>query len=231
MNKGNNMDYSKAELISKCHTAMADVSEFYKEKFVNYQGRTSDTDELYTEVISGFVHENLDKFHSIKGITRNASYELAGHDCSFSIGSNREEEIIAMKICRQSRNGEVFPGIGIVLDYQVPLKNRREDKAGKVDLISLNEDNLYLLELKRQDSNETMLRCVLEGFTYLKTVDQDKLVSDFRLSGVKSVNAAPLVFEKSRQWMEMREERPNLKNLMNAMKIKPFYLKELSGNC
>lgn len=69
-----------------------------------------------------------------------------------------------MKICRQSRNGEVFPGIGIVLDYQVPLKNRREDKAGKVDLISLNEDNLYLLELKRQDSNETMLRCVLEGF-------------------------------------------------------------------
>ena len=158
------MGYSKEELISKGHAAMADVSEFYKEKFINYQGWTRDTDEFYTEIISGFVHENLDKFNSIEVITRNTSYEVAGHDCDFNIGSNREEEIIAMKICRQSRNGEVFPGIGIVLDYQVPLKNRREDKAGKVDLISLNKDNLYLLELKRQDSNETMLRCVLEGF-------------------------------------------------------------------
>lgn len=63
--------------------------------------------------------------------------------------------------------------LGKVLDYQTPLKDKQDDKAVKIDIVSYNKDikTVYLLELKIEDSKETMLRCVLEIYTYLKTLD------------------------------------------------------------
>jgi len=100
--------------------------------------------------------------------------------------SNREEEKIAMKLFHSSQNqGKVFDIIGKIIDYQTPLKNVQTDDAGKIDLLAYNEKEnpktLRILELKKPDSEETMLRCVLEAYTYLKVVDKDKLLKDFGL--------------------------------------------------
>ena len=67
---------------------------------------------------------------------------------------------------------------------------------GKIDLVSYNEaDNtLYLLELKVPKSKETLLRCVLELYTYRETVHTDKLAKDFGYPKAKVV-ASVLLFE------------------------------------
>ena len=71
-----------------------------------------------------------------------------------------------------------------------------------------------------------MLRCVLEGYTYLKTVDEKKLITDFGLPSETIVEAAPFVFWKANQWIEWQEDRPALHSLCRILGIKPYFIKE-----
>ena len=78
--------------------------------------------------------------------------------------------------------GLKLPEIGEVIDYQVPLKNTSTDKGvGKIDLISYNEETktFHLIELKYISNKETLLRAILEVYTYSQKVDQVKLIADY----------------------------------------------------
>lgn len=220
--------YMRMEILKRCDAALADVRTFYKQDFINYGGRTNDTNELFTEVVAEFVISHIDKFEMIPQITRLNSYKTNSHDGVFDKKSNRQEEIIAMKMFVQSKE-KPFALIGSIIDYQTPLKNKRNDEAGKIDLLADDGQQLIILELKKPDSTETMLRCVMEGFTYYKTVDKGKLLKDFGRPETYGLSAAPFVFKDSRQYMEMREERPQLKRLMALLMSKPYYITEDYG--
>ena len=104
-------------------------------------------------------------------IRRTLSYRTYTHDGVYSLTSNREEEITAMKMFNFCKSGGCYEKIGEILDYQTPLKDRQRDKAGKIDLLAYDGKILRMLELKKPHTGETMLRCVLEGYTYLRTAD------------------------------------------------------------
>ncbi len=214
-------DYTKNEFIEKLNCAGADIATFYKQDFINYLGCTKDTNELYSEIVAGWCFEHLSLFQHISKITRTASYKIETHDGVVkNTLSNRTEELIAMRMFRQ---GEL-PVIGKVLDYQTPLKNKRTDKAGKIDLLAYDGSTLRILELKEPDSKETMLRCVLECYTYLQIVDIEKLLQNFGLPIDTNVAASPFVFRDGQQHREMSEQRPCLKRLMTQLNIKPIYI-------
>ena len=137
-----------------------------------------------------------------------------------------------MKLFDFSQNqGKVFDIIGKIIDYQTPLKNIRADKAGKIDLLAYNEEEkiLRILELKKPDSEETMIRCVLEAYTYLKVVDKDKLLKDFGLQKNTKIKACPFVFYGKEQYKEMQQDRKHLKDLIKKLGIEVIYLKEKDG--
>lgn len=218
--------YTEADLLAMASAAAEKMGTFYKQGFVNYRGRTSDTGELCTEVIARWCCDNMDRFNGIPRITREASYKTAGHDGTTDAErSNREEERIAMEMFRQ---GEL-PVVGRVLDYQTPLKNKRGDDAGKIDLLTWDGAILRILELKKPDSQETMLRCVLEGETYRRTVDQKKLLRDFGLPEDVTVRVCPFVFKDGAQWGEMQEDRPELKKLMKRLGSQALYISKENG--
>lgn len=215
------MGYTRQGIIRKCEKAVENIKTFYKQDFINYRGETVDTNEPYSEIVCEFVCDNLDLFcNTIPQITRRKSYKTEGHSGEYDESSNRLEEIIAMQMFKQ---GE-FSYIGKIIDYQTPLKNVKGDVAGKIDLLSYDGQTLRVLELKKPDSEETMLRCVLEGYTYLKTADQDKLLKDFGLSPDTEVVACPFVFQNGEQHKEMQEERPFLFKLMRLLNSKPYYI-------
>lgn len=216
------MSYSRKEIINKIEKAKENMQTFYKSDFINYRGKTSDTDEYYTEIVCEWLLDNLKLLQEIPIITREKGYFTKTHNGIIkNIESNREEEIIAMKMFNQS----VVNGIGKILDYQTPLKNKAEDKAGKIDLLSYDGKTLRILELKKPDSDETMLRCVLEGYTYLKTVDVKKLLQDFKLPQDTEIEANPFVFAGSIAYDEMFEDRPELKELIKVLKCKPLFIR------
>ena len=217
------MAYTRKQIIERLEKISADMSLFYKSGCVNYRGRTSDTKEYYTEVIAEWLLDHLPLFGQIREITRQSPYDVEGHDgVPDNPNSNREEELIAMAMKRQGAMGIV----GEIIDYQTPLKNCRKVKAGKIDLLAHDGKTLRILELKEPDSKETMLRCVLEGYTYLKTANKEKLVSDFDLPSDTAVLACPFVFRGGSQWKEMQQDRPYLKRLMAALDSKPYYVRE-----
>lgn len=224
--------YSKNEILEE----IQDMGNFYKRKVVNYRGTTSDSKEYYTEVVAEWILKNIYLFDYIKPITREKSYKVDSHDGKNKDNdSNREEEKIAMKLFDLSQNqGKVFDVIEKIIDYQTPLKDIQTDKAGKIDLLAYNENEktLRILELKKPDSKETMLRCVLEAYTYLKIVDKAKLLKDFGLAENTKIKACPFVFYSGEQHQEMKEikdSRKNLGELIEKLGIEVIYLEEKDG--
>ena len=220
------MGYTRNDILEQCKTAFQNKSTFYKQSFINYRGKTEDTDEYFTEVIAEFICGHISEFRNgITAITRESSYKTPGHDGMIKdLGSGREEEIIAMKMYDKQ-----YDFIGKMIDYQTPLKNKRSDEAGKIDLLAYDGTTLRILELKKPDSAETMLRCVLEGYTYLKTANIAKLLVDFDKPSGTIVKACPFVFRNGEQHSEMREIRPHLKRLMDLLDSKPYYISEIKG--
>ena len=215
--------YKKDEIINKLEN-LKDISTLYKEDFINYRGDTIDTKEKYTEVIAEWLIKNFNLFDNIKKITRQSSYKVDTHDGKHNNqNSNRLEEIMAIEIFNQKS----LNILGEVIDYQTPLKDKLGDEAGKIDIISYDKDNkiVYILELKREDSKETMLRCVLEIFTYSKTLDKDKFLEDFNLPKDTKIKASPLVFFNGSQYKEMADsDNKYLKDLIKKLEIELFYI-------
>lgn len=218
------MAYTKKQIIEMCEKASEDMKFFYKADVVNYSGESSNN-ELYTEIVAKWLLNNLTKLDEIKPHTRESTYNRE-HDGKLGEGKEDLEKNIAIKIFKQKN----FDDDLTIIDYQTPLKNRRADKFGEIDLLAVNykEKCVYIFELKKEDSNETMLKCVLEGYTYLKTVCQEKLLKDFEKFGLDAsytIKAAPLVFEGKRQHVEYDDNRRVfLHELMRKLSITPFFL-------
>lgn len=221
--------YTEKEIHQKCDEALKNPASFYAKGFVNYRGCCPDAGIPYTEVVAEYLCRHLQEYiNGIPMIRRTLSYRTYTHDGVYSLTSNREEEITAMKMFNFCKSGGCYEKIGEILDYQTPLKDRQRDKAGKIDLLAYDGKILRMLELKKPHTGETILRCVLEGYTYLRTADTAKLTSDFNIPTDTPVKASPFVFENSLPYKEYRSDRPHLKKLMELLDSEPFFIRQVS---
>lgn len=239
--------YSKTNFIDKIAQASASMGTFYQQSFLNYAGRTTDTGELYTEVVAEWLVQNFDVLSKIPKIDREKGYFTKTHDGQTTATTSiRSEERIAMALFHRKK----FQSVGNILDYQTPLKNKQDDIAGKIDLLSYDGKNVRILELKKpdhaefinkriiphseeekKDKPESMLRCVLESFTYSHTIaDHKRFFESFKAIQPGAVlMASPLVFKGSTQWAQMNNtEYKFLRQLMLKLDVKPFYI---IGDC
>ncbi|HZK56354.1 MAG TPA: hypothetical protein VFC84_19530 [Desulfosporosinus sp.] len=233
------MNYLKQEIIDKIKASIKEnqgIQKIYQERFVNYRGKTTDTKEYYTEVVAEELLRNniLGSMGSINEIVRKSGYKVDSHDgVSHTVGSNRKEEIFCKDIFSLSKNGQKhFNEVGLIIDYQVPLKNRSSDTGvGKIDLISKTKDELWLLELKVEDNKETVLRCVLEIATYYQLLSKTKFLESYpeaATSSISDIRKGILVVKGSSQEAELDEmkcgqnKRDNLKIIMESLKVEAF---------
>lgn len=224
------MGYKKSDILAMCNKNIKNINTFYKADCINYRGKCSDTGDPFTEVIAEFVLDHLQEFkNNITQITRRSSYKTESHDGIHNMNTNRAEEHIAVDMFNMCKDGSKFDHIGKIIDYQTPLKSSQGDNAGKIDLLAYDGKVLRILELKKPDTNETMLRCVMEGYTYLKTADCRKLSEDFCLPIDTVIKACPFVFWDSVPYKEYKEQRPQLSVLMTALDSKPYFICENNG--
>ena len=151
------------------------VGNFYKTSIVNYRGYVTGekkiTENLYTERIAKSIleHDLLTEWNSLMPVRENHFVPDHSKECECIISTNRK---------LLYRQGDVV-GLGKILDYQTPLKEKKSDSYGKIDLLSYNKkDNLIsVVELKYRPSvsNETLLRCILEAYTYYKLLMLDQV--------------------------------------------------------
>lgn len=198
------MGYKKSEITNRLN-GINKLENLYVEKMINYTGNTTDTKEKYTEVIAKEILDNFNKFdfNNINVIKRDKGYNIDTHDGKFNKDSNRREELIAMKLFNTT-----YEGLGKFIDYQIPLKDKKNTKAGKIDLISYSEEGniLYLIELKNDFSKETLLRCTLEIMTYINQVDKEKLLIDYNMEPNVKIKPAILIFEGTRPYKDVSDK-------------------------
>ena len=228
------MAYTSAQLMEKIHRAAEHMPAFYQADFVSYIGVTTDTRELCTEVAAGYLLEHPELLAGIPKIFRERTYKTPGHDGRVdNPDSPRREEVLAKSLFRRE-----VGALGRVLDYQVPIKNVRDDAAGKVDLVSDDGEHFYLLELKKPDTGETLLRCVLEILTYRAQIDEEHLLESFQgdLPGeARSVEPAVLIFRQGQAAKDLRAvragTRPRLAALMERHGVRVFLLSDDGTTC
>lgn len=197
------------------------LSTLYKQSYVNRAAET--------EKISSYLLSNISKFQTIKKISRENSYKVRHRksDNKTIKIPYRGEELIARKLAEIKFKNNCF---GEVIDYQVPLKNKREDIAGKIDLLSYSNNSLYIIEFKREGSHDTLLRSTLEIVTYWHQVNKEKLVSDFDLPNTTVVKKAVLVFNDSKQHKEYLSLDSNSRKLMKELNVDFFLITEWDKN-
>lgn len=177
------------------------AANFYKAPIINYKGYITGKSKVnntrYSEVIAdaliskGYIKTWLE----LQPLRPN--HFDTGHNHSESVDinklqfSNRKEEILAKLLFYQRE----VSGLGYIFDYQTPLKATRNDSCGKIDLLGYNKDDkcYSVIELKYRPSGseETLLRCVLEAYTYYKLLDLKQLKSDVGHAGIKELNELP----------------------------------------
>ncbi len=231
-------DYSRDEIIDRLEKVV-DIQFLYQERIINCRGPKSSKKEKYTEIAAGWIIDHIGKLQQITPIRRENSYCSKGHDGKPKMSDVINEKRIAIKMFNQKE----IPGFGELLDYETPLNDRRNNKAGEIDLLAFDKDKkiLRILELKIPNSRETMLHCVLEVYTYLKLVDREKLILDFnavnddkeeKIPEDTPIAAFPFVFRRNSngedgfQYREMQEDRPKLKKLMALLEITPLNIDE-----
>ena len=235
MSKG----YTKSEvtnLIEK-YFQVRNFKNLYKDKCINFKGETKDTRENYSKVIVDYLVEHIDEFK--KGlntitVTRKTSYKTSSHngksDFDFNKhpgGERREEKIAHAMYCQYK---DVPAEFGKILDYQIPLKNTKHDEGlGKIDLLSVKDGSkpglkiVHFLELKRDCSEETLLRCILEAYTYSKIINKDKLCDDFDIplskKEFREFVIAPLVYKDDGFESQLEFVKPLINSLDCSIEI------------
>jgi len=237
-----NEQYTRDRLITEFNK-VEDIRFFYSKNFMTNRGFATDTKEYFPEIAAEWVIKNLEKFKQIAPNCRKSSYFSRSRDGHSDRPEAQSEKQLAIKMFNQEGG---IPGVGVIVDYQTPLKNKRIDKFGEIDLLAYDADQkiLRILELKIPDSKEPILKCVLEAYTYLKLVDRVKLIRDLNLArkGERErfpiipedtpIVACPFVFrytstgEDGFQYKEIQEDHPNLKKLMKLLEIKPLVIEE-----
>ena len=226
------MDYTKEKIVEMTGTDIAEhgnwikdldskndfmgADTFWLSESASRIGKTSDTNEDYTEVVGAFLLENgfigKDNFTGVKQITKKAPYQV---HTKFSPAA-----------CYLSLHlDEKF---GTIVESEIELGNYPDDKAGIVDLIAYKKDTdeLYLIEFEPNYSENTLLSAALKIQTHYQTIDKKKLVNDFYSKEDSPISSKNPQIKKllilltgSNAYKEYQENRPNVTKILNELQI------------
>lgn len=212
------------------------------------KGKSAITDEagkesIATDYLAKRLLETdlLEKINPVK-MPEDKTYIVKDHDGEVTTkheSSTRVEERTALELYRNYKyNGQTRKGCFFV-DYQTPIcrntevKNDNSQHIGKIDLMYLStfEDTVYLMEFKKFNNEESLLRCVTEIYTYYKQVDKFRLVKeatkrcDVEFSSYYKIVPAVLVYEGQLQHLQFRSNLfQNVQKLMLKLGVKFFVI-------
>lgn len=204
----------------------------YRQSCINYAGYVKDTKTYYSEELAGLI---LNEINILKNGNWNAnrarkSYKVH-HDTSKRIGSQscRIEELEATEIY----NLKHFLNIGEIKDYQTPLCSKKKDSLGKIDLLAYdkNKNVMRIIEFKREDSKETILRCILETYTYKRLVEYNKIkfLDDFSIPNNAQIIPSILIYSTSFAYKQYQDNKlKNIHKLIEELGIEILEVKKRS---
>lgn len=213
----------------------------YAQPFINWKGSFEDkpsgervviTDRIAKWMNCSNILENIKRVEMPEGKTYLVETHT-GQSTTENKNSNREEELFAMGLF----NKKIYLNSDIhsFVDYQVPIcRDNKQENLGKIDLVSVSSKDklIYIMELKKFDSDETLLRCVAEIYTYYSQIDKKGLTAEvvdkmnLGNSDEYKLKPAVLVFKDKLQHLQYESDLySNVREYMHNLGIKMFVIK------
>jgi hypothetical protein len=221
------MGISDTEVIAQLeeYTTKEKMCVLYREEnfLKKYLPVGGDTKKPHDDVIAKYLlnHPNLFSNDYIPEIKRKGCYIQESHRqlASEKKGlAEKNENYLA-----QNLYGLIFDEIGEIIDFQIPIA---DGSFGGVDLLGYNENGgdgvLSLIELKREDSTETILRAILEICTYFLQIETEKLKKELKEKkgfDVKKVRKVVLVFKGNDQLERFKKPGCIVRELAEKLKV------------
>ncbi len=221
------MGFTESEVYHRLENSLNDIFKFYKEDLLVYKGVTTDTGRLYNEVAAGFVYDHLSAFKAIRQHDRFASYNTEKYKCFSRDQSNlNTEKQLNLRLLKQRDFA-----VGKIIDAQTPVfKDSKHKFLGKVgNLLYTKERELFLINVKLQHSEQTVLRHIVELLLMYQLIDKQKLLVDFSLPEFSEVKIAPLLFKTASPYRELEQDRPKLYRLMAVLDLTIFVMQKSKG--
>jgi hypothetical protein len=198
-----------------------------------------------TLVEEAFIHQNIDcsriafKEYRDELVRCHLGYAVEEHD-----GVVGEDDLgkELYGIDRLGKEGKLDYAIGRVVDYQVPVKRCSDDcecdmDISNIDLITETATSLNLINIIDRDSNQSLLRNVMEIITYRNMISRTKLISDFSVAESNilkyyhtkdDLTPAVLLFENSQAHNDLKELKPDtlIGHLISKYNVHIFVVKD-----
>ena len=225
------------EITADYKEAIEDPNIFYTQELLNRNGCVClDGKEKVT--ISNLIAEQMLKSNPLQHVRdikmpSGMTYlikEHTGEPTTKTKNSNRQEERVAMALFKKKE----YPGsdIDCFVNYQAPIyrgHDYKDEHLGKIDLIAISHKNkkIFLMELKKYASKETLLRCAAESYTYYKQIDKARLAEEIKIASVSDYEVCPaiLVFKDQRQHMQFKSAiYDKVRKLISTLGIRMFVI-------
>lgn len=117
------------------------------------------------------------------------------------------EQLTEKRLVRAMFNSTQLPPLGNVIDYEVPLKDTKKAKHGNIDLLCALPETALCVEAKEPDSQESILKAVLEAYVYTSLVSSKKqlFLSSFKLDPTLQLTPAVLTFASAQSGRQLKE--------------------------
>ena len=206
----------------------------------DYTGETKDTKRNISDLIAEQIlklDDNLENYfnNNIQTINRiprenEKSYSPKGHN----LQREKEEALLREKPLDEKWLAKSlllnkYNEIGEIKDYEIPINQENNDGAGEIDLIAYNEETnkISLIELKRKDNPETILRAILEICTYYCQINKQQFKKEYanQTQNETEIWKVVMVFENSYQHRQYEDEfSKNIRKLVEKLNIKIFLI-------
>lgn len=179
-----------------------------------------------SEIISEWLLRDFEKIKFDKFGLRENNFKIKNHEgyCKLQTEINQFTEKRFCRALFNKYNENEHPLLGKILDYEVPLTAPKQEKTEKVnqgdfDLVSKRNGAILVFEVKKAQSNESLLKAILQIFTYVTRLSDSNLINEFLEDynpDDKKITPCILTFNNAASGKQISEieKYPKLQNLI-----------------
>jgi len=188
-------------------------SSLSKDWYSIYHQWTPTSRAGYTEWIAQQIIQDFGNIHLEVAGLRQRSFCVSNHRGQADLETGIEQ-LTEKRLLRAMFNLSSIPSLGKARDYEIPLAKNQGARHGDIDLLCISSSSVFCVEAKGHVSSESILKAVLQAFTYTSLVAtlRDRFLQDYDLPQSSPLIPAVLTFSAALSGRQLRtfSEWPNL---------------------
>lgn len=172
------MKQTNMNILINDYEKLGNWKEIYQWKRISSRGNS--------EIISEWLLRDFEKIKFNKSGLRENNFKIKAHEgyCKLQTEITQFTEKRFCRALFNKYNKTEHQLLGKILDYEVPLTAPKQEKTkkvnqGEIDLVSIRNGSILVFEVKKAQSNESLLKAILQIFTYVTRLSDSNLINKF----------------------------------------------------